>query len=98
MTHSNLTTPHLSLHRRRFLQSAAVLGAAGAFPSILRNPALAADWDLPVPKQHYVIAFFQRRYEQLLARRIHQLDGAVGRSSNRSGRAFDYVGRAGPRI
>ncbi len=57
MTHSNLTTPHLSLHRRRFLQGAAVLGAAGAFPSILRNPALAADWDLPVPKQHYVIAF-----------------------------------------
>jgi ABC-type sugar transport system substrate-binding protein len=58
MTNSNLTSrPRLSLHRRGFLHGAAALGAAGAFPSILRNPALAADSDMPTPKQHYLIAF-----------------------------------------
>src|SRR6202012_1561093 len=60
MTNSNLTThPHLALHRRRFLHGAAALGVAGAFPAIGMPSALAASEsdNLPVPKQHYLIAF-----------------------------------------
>jgi ABC-type sugar transport system substrate-binding protein len=59
MTNSNLTAQtKLALHRRRFLQGAAALGVAGALPAIWTPSAFAADSDnLPVPKQHYLIAF-----------------------------------------
>jgi ABC-type sugar transport system substrate-binding protein len=49
--------PNFTLHRRRFLHGTAALAAAGAFPAILKNSALAADSDLPVPKEHYLVAF-----------------------------------------
>jgi ABC-type sugar transport system substrate-binding protein len=58
MTNSNLTAQtKLALHRRRFLHGAAALGVAGALPAIRTPSAFAADSDLPVPKQHYLIAF-----------------------------------------
>jgi len=54
MTNSNLTARP---NRRRFLHGAAALGVAGALPAIRTPSAFAADSDLPVPKQHYLIAF-----------------------------------------
>ena len=57
MSHSNLTNlSHFALHRRSFLHGAAALSVAGAFPSMLTRSAFAAE-DLPVQKQHYLIAF-----------------------------------------
>ena len=54
MTNSNWTAHP---NRRRFLHGAAALGVAGALPAIRTPSAFAADSDLPVPKQHYLIAF-----------------------------------------
>src|SRR5580693_3453001 len=54
MTNSNLTARP---NRRRFLHGAAALGVAGALPAIRTPSAFAADGDLPVPKEHYLIAF-----------------------------------------